>query len=236
MKFQKYRLCDQVLFRPMWLAAIFVVFATLDFIMCVNGLQAKDIVDITQQSPDTLSDPDIVGWVTFRDSIRGFEFQYPESLLTLTTSKNYVKLEHTVLFEHPDPCYFGDSDRVPLSHVRDFSVSIRVTAENLVSAIAHNTYLTTELPDIIKPGYLEGIKIGELLGYRTIVGAEGCGYYAYYFTLSCDTTLMVIRSFVTELSPIIQTFEDYMQLPGIITPEEEERLFYKLLSTFSRQR
>jgi len=228
-----HRIFDKIQYRPLWLyATVFVVFAVLNSLMFTNCLHAEDMSDTSRHSASTPSSPDIAGWAMFRNSIRGFEFRYPESLLKLTTSKRDVKIEHSVLFEHPDPCYFGDLIREPLSHVIDFSVSIRVTADGIASAMAHNTFLVAELPDVIEPGYLEGIKIGELLGYRIAHGTEGCGYYGYYFSVNRDTTLIVIRTYATKLNPITRDFQSYLQLPGIISPAEADKLFNQILSTF----
>jgi hypothetical protein len=62
------------------------------------------------------------------------------------------------------------------------------------------------------------------------MGVEGCGAYKYYFPLNPDKTLFVKRSLITEFMPIIISYQDYLALPGIIPPAEEEELFNKILS------
>ena len=45
-----------------------------------------------------------------------------------------------------------------------------------------------------------------------------------------EKTLYVKRSYITEFMPFITNYEDYLALPGIIPPAEEEEFFIKILS------
>jgi hypothetical protein len=80
------------------------------------------------------------------------------------------------------------------------------------------------------PGFIDEFELGSLKGYRITSGAEGCGWYQYYFPLSSKNTLLVTRNFITEFKPIIKDHKKYLELPGIIPPDKEEKLFKQILS------
>jgi hypothetical protein len=168
----------------------------------------------------------------------GFEVVYPEDIITLSREGKKVVMTHSIPFEHPDPCDFR-GDAPPLKELTDFKVSIEVVNKNLRDTVIANesNYLVSNflLDNKLKitPNFIDEISIGLLKGYRITSGVEGCGQYTYYFPLSPQNTLVVVRSFITELQPIVADYEKYLELPGIIPPSEEEKLFYQILSTFS---
>jgi len=143
---------------------------------------------------------------------------------------------HSIECEHQDPCDFKGG-APPLKKLTDFRVSLKLFSKNVRETIIATTsdYFVSHmlLNDTLKlvPGYVDTVSIGTLKGYRVANGVEGCGYYTYYFPLNHDHTLLVERSFITELLPIIKDSEKYLELPGVIPPEKEERLFDQIVGT-----
>ena len=84
----------------------------------------------------------------------------------------------------------------------------------------------------LEPGFIDVINIGSLEGYRITQGVEGCGEYTYYFPITTEVTLVVVRYFITELNPITVDYEKFLNLPDVISPIKEEKLFNQILSTF----
>jgi len=169
-----------------------------------------------------------------------FEFKYPD---IITISRDYglwIDMVHSVPFEHDDPCDFK-GDASPLEKLIDFKITIYVIERNLIEAMCSAPYdyevdcssyiIDNEVkPD---PGYVDEIAINSLHGYRITTGVEGCGRYEYYFSLNPEVTLVIWRSFIAEFNPAATTLaEEYLKIPGIITPEKEEELFNQMLSTF----
>ena len=74
--------------------------------------------------------------------------------------------------------------------------------------------------------------VGALVGFRITNGVEGCGRLSYYFPDWGTKTLVVNRALITEFNPIVAHYQTYLQLPGIIPPDEEQKLFVTILSSF----
>lgn len=176
-------------------------------------------------------------WKTYRNEEYGFEIKYPEDVIKLTERNEGIALSHSISFEHPDPCDFK-GDAPVRKELTDFGIGIGVINKNLretIIARESDSFVSGFLLDNklkIEPGFIDGFNLGSLKGYRITSGMEGCGNYTYYIPLDSKNTLLVTRGFITELSPIISDYQKYLQLPGIITPEKEEKLFNQILSTF----
>lgn len=187
--------------------------------------------------PDGITKDEKANWKTYRNEKYGYELKYPENLITVSEVGDTIVMTHSVPLEHNDPCDFR-GDAPPLRTLTDFEVSIEVASKNLRETIIGNEsdYLVSKflLDNTLKvePGFIDEINIGSLTGYRITSGVEGCGEYGYYFPVSSNKTLIVIRSFITELKPITPGHEEYLTVPGVISPEEEEGLFNQILSTF----
>lgn len=178
----------------------------------------------------------IQNWKLYRDDEYGFEIKYPPKLISISKKDDKIVMIHSIEYEHQDPCDFKGGAPL-LKKLTDFRVSLKLFSKNVQETIIATTsdYFVSHMliNDTLKlvTGYIDTVSIGTLEGYRVTNGVEGCGYYAYYFPLNHDHTLLVERSFITELLPIIKDSKKYSELPGIIPLEKEERLFDQILST-----
>lgn len=165
------------------------------------------------------------------------EFKYPDFLIVSFPGDRFV-FEHSVAYKHADPCDLR-TGTTTLESIVDFNASMQILETNLKNSIqtAQPHLNISEIFDInggikLQQNYLEQYQAGNLNGYVEIEGAEGCGVKTYYFPLKSNTTLAVTQSFSPERTPLIGNYLEVLALPGIISPEEEEKLFSQILSTF----
>jgi hypothetical protein len=189
-------------------------------------------IKYVQKSEDETKD-----WKIYQFIKPGFEIKYPADIIKISKEGEKLFLIHSIPFEHENPCdLIGDAP--PLMELIDFRVSVQVFNKSFKETIKTNEY-----PDFVAGylvedslkvdhGFIDDVRIGSLRGYLITAGAEGCGIYTYYFPLDFDNTLKVERTFITELQPVIRNYKEYLKLPGIIPPDEEERLFNQILSSF----
>lgn len=195
---------------------------------------------ITPPSPAPILSPTqnlTSNWKVYRNEAWGFEFEYPGDLIDLTENVNSVSLKHSVPHRHPNPCNLSGLQEKPLEKLTDLDISFEVTNNSLLDVIKNQSkfiyenYLDgNELK--LEPGFIERTIIGNVEGYRITSGSHGCGNYTYYISHKSNSTLIVTRSFIPELKPIIANYQEYLNIPGIIHPDEEEKLFNQILSTF----
>lgn len=176
-------------------------------------------------------------WKTYQYKKPGFEIRYPADVLKISKEGEKVILTHSIPFEHVNPCDFvGDAPL--LKELTDFRVALETISKSFKETIKANESYSIILNYLIndtlriEPGFIDDVRIGPLKGYRITAGAEGCGIYTYYFPLDSNNTLKVQRSFIPELKPVITDYKDYLKLPGIIPPDEEEKMFNQILSSF----
>lgn len=152
--------------------------------------------------------------------VYGFEVVIPDPIVGLKSDAGIV-LRHAVPYRHTDPC--NRREVTTLSELTDFYVRLEVLPLGFEDA-----RLT------VGPFGPEdtGAVFGPLTGGGISYGAEGCGQDVYLFPLSPQKTLWVVRKWVAEFSPIIVDYEKHLALPGIIPPEEADRLFEEILSSF----
>jgi hypothetical protein len=74
-------------------------------------------------------------------------------------------------------------------------------------------------------------KLGSMNGFKVSPGVEGCGENIYYLTISSTKTLVIHDNFVSELNSISADTKTYLSLPGIITPNQKEVIFSRILSS-----
>jgi hypothetical protein len=174
------------------------------------------------------------GWKTYQYEGYGFDISVPDQISILEDADG-ITLFHTVRHEHPNPCDFRGTGEL-LEELTDFEVRIEVVNQGLFDAVGEKEYesfaseYVVENEFVISPGFIDEVDIGFLHGYRITMGVEGCGAYMYYFPFNPEKTLYVKRSYITEFMSFISNYQDYLALPGIIPPTEEEDLFNEILA------
>lgn len=186
---------------------------------------------------ETVTQGEIVEWNIYKNEKQGYELRYPKGIIATSEAGPRITMTHAIPLEHQDPCDFK-GDAPLLKTLTDFKVSLEVVNQSLRETIIANEsdfLVSNFLVDdklTIAPDFIDAVNIGQLTGYRITSGVEGCGEYTYYFPLGPGNVLVVKRSFITELKPIIVNYQEYLRLPGVISPDEEEKLFNRILSTF----
>ncbi len=176
-------------------------------------------------------------WPLFKDESIGIEFKYPPQIILSVQKDKKVILEHSVPFEHADPCDFAGIG-IDLDKITDLQIILHLNNQGLKETILANStesFVAEYLVDgqlKLEKGFIDEFTIGSLNGYQILQGAEGCGEYSYYFPLDAQKTLFVKRPLVTELQPVIIGYEENLKIPNIIPPEEEEEFFKQILTTF----
>lgn len=229
------------------ISAVVILIAVTSYIVLIKRslistlagqLSTQDMnssVSVTNQDSqvDPQDDSSNVDAKTYRDN--SFEFKYP-SILTVTSQGENVLISHMVDYKHQDVCDFIGN--VPsLDKITDFNTSLRIFNSGLKDTMQANesdNLVNDFFQDdtiITSPGFIDKFNIGSLQGYKITKGVEGCGIYTYYFPLSVNKTLFVSRAFISEFkfNPDVQT---YLNVPGVIPPDQEEDFFKTILSSF----
>ena len=187
----------------------------------------------SQQTPPT-SQTSNPGWEKY--SGVSFEFEYP-SLISAKQEGEIITLNHSIVYKHTNPCDFK-GDALPLENFSDFGVSFIVSNKNLKDAVQTNEgsdYVVKNFFENntlkLSEGFIDSFNAGSLNGFQITSGAEGCGRYTYYFPMSSTKTLVVNRSFISEFNPINGDYQTYLNLSGIIPPNQEKEFFVKILSS-----
>ncbi len=175
-------------------------------------------------------------WQTVENAKRGFSIRYPAGLLDIHPSEPGFVLEHSIPFQHPDPCD-ESGDAAILPELTDFKVRMEVLPMSLqetVKARESEYFISSYLQDNelkLDPGFVDKVNFRNLSGYRIFSGAHGCGEFTYYFPLNPQQTLHVRRSIVPELTAINPEHEKYLALPGVIEPKREQILFEQIMNS-----
>jgi hypothetical protein len=177
-----------------------------------NGVNATPNVSV-QNATTTVNTED---WKTYSDI--NFSFNYPP-IISVKKDGEKIFLNHSIDYKHASPCDFkGDSKA--LDKFYDFGVSFEVL-DGGIEQSKKNSFVWS----------YEEIKIGNLNGFVGESGIEGCGQYTYLFSISETKTLIISSAYVPEFNSINMDFKKYLDLPGIIKPDQADRIFKDILSS-----
>lgn len=160
-------------------------------------------------------------------------FEYPKILTLEGNEQSGITLNHAVHYPHQNPCDFS-GESIELENITDFLVEIKVFSQSLEEVLIDTQDSSFVKENIsqgalqISPGFIDEIKIGNLSGYRITQGVEGCGKYDYYFSEN-GQIIHIVRSFIPEFDPIHINSQEYLNIKGIIPPEQEAQIFNQII-------
>ena len=176
----------------------------------------KKAVSPVINEPSPISTDETANWKTYANTQYGFEFKYPEKL-SLSVSGGIVNLSHTIPFENRDGGCDMKGDAELSKTLVDFGLSIKIVSGE------------------VNPPYVDGTYAkGELNGKWAYMGAEGCGETNYYFPMAGNKTLIITKTEVQILSPIVtpEVRAKVLAVPGVISYEDSKILLGQILSSF----
>ena len=216
-------------------------------IIFIGIIIAIVIIIITQNNNSTSTDPskqetqqisNASEYKKYQNTNIGYEVMIPNDLSSITDQKNTLYLQHYVPYEHNDPCNFKGSGSGVLSKLVDFKVSLIIHNTTLTKTIQKNEskYFIEEFMINnklkVEPGFIDIVEQGNKKGYKITSGVEGCGIITYYINLTPKKTLVIYRTIITELTGLVGNMENFLSIPGIVTPEKEEEFINKIIETF----
>ena len=193
----------------------------------------KPTTEPTTQTPPPSSLVNNPGWEKYSDA--SLEFEYP-SLISVKQEGETIILSHSIAYKHPASCDFK-GDAPPSEIFSDFYVSLAVSDKSLKDTVRSNegpginNFFENDTLKLSGDGYIDKSNAGSLNGFKITSGVEGCGRYTYYFPISSTKSLFVYRSFISEFDSIHSNYQTYLNLPGIISPNQEKEFFVKILSS-----
>lgn len=191
------------------------VFLVLVVIVGYFVLVKKAVSPIIDEPLPVFTD-ETANWKTYTSTQYGFEFKYPEKL-SLSVSSGIVNLLHSIPFENRDDGCDMKGDAELSKTLVDFGLLIKI------------------VPGEVNPPYVDGtLTKGVLKGKWAYMGAEGCGETNYYFPIAENKTLIVTKTEVQILSPIVtpEVRAKVLAVPGVISYEESKILLDQILSSF----
>lgn len=196
------------------LLLILIILAGLFILQQQKG--ASDSKTITPSPVPVVSSSE---WSTYSDNYLSFE---SPNKISIKREGEVLNLSHSIAYRYRDPCDFkgGEPEKTILT---DFDASFTVVNQNLKKYVE-----SSDFPDW---DYVSSnpFEIGSLKGYKVMVGVEGCGEDIYYLSISPNKTLVIKRALITVFNPIIANYQEYLNLPGIINPNEADAIFNRLL-------
>lgn len=178
--------------------------------------QTNQTQQTNTQTPPVNTQINNTNWKTYTDKKYGYSFQYPEKL-SLTSSGEVLYLLHSIPFDnYAGGCDMKGDARLSKT-LNDFNLSIKI-----ISGEAD--------PPYVDGSYSKGV----LNGKWAYMGAEGCGKTSYYFPITGGRTLVVTKSEIQMLSPVVSpdVREKILAVPGVISYEESKVILDQILSTF----
>ncbi len=186
------------------------------------------------QNPDSTPSA-TAGWKTFENA--EFTFQYPNKL-NLSEKDQQVLLSHSVQYQNNGGCDMKGEGKI-YPKLADFNVSFEVINKSLANTVRTiSPYISKENFDgdnlKISPGYIDEYELGTKKGVSIYEGVEGCGHVVYYLPVSENKTFVVQKELVQILSQVAtkEIRDGALKVPGVIRPEDSEKYFSQILSTF----
>jgi hypothetical protein len=162
-------------------------------------------------------------WSTYSDNYLSFE---SPNKISIKREGEVLKLSHSIAYKHPDPCDFkgGAPEKTILTDLdASFTIVDQSVKDYVVQSANYDGWW-----DYVSANPFE---IGSLKGYKVMAGVEGCGEDIYYLSISPNKTLVIKRALITVFNPIIANYQEYLNLPGIINPNEADVIFNRLLGS-----
>lgn len=144
-----------------------------------------------------------------------------DTRLNAAKSGRSVLIRHFIPYTYSDPCD-GTGEAPQKTELVDFNVSITTIREAVENVIKSNKWTDT----------VQEVTFGTRTWKMVEVGAEGCGLRSYFYQLPDGRTLTATHSLVPELSEAINpSVSNFLALPGVISPEESEKMLSEILSS-----
>lgn len=175
------------------------------------------------------------GFKTYHSNSKksGVVFDYPD-ILKVQEKNEIIAIEHSVSFEHYDPCDQKEKGGIGKSKkMRDFYMTIQMVNKSADQILGEYVAKTEGGAGIsFKEKGL--VAFGNLVGLRLWLGngSHGCGHYSYFFQLGDEKVLRVDRWPAPEFREVPEEEKQmYSRLRLIILPEREEHIFRNILDS-----
>lgn len=174
---------------------------------------------------------------SYRNANLGLYFSYPK-ILTASTTNSLVELHHDIPYENNGDCDMVGDEKT-YERLTDFRVTMQTLNKNLVDTmktlspyIPEENFVNGEVVE--SPGFIDIYTAGNFSGFAIYEGAEGCGQVTYYFPINKSETLVIRKASIQALNTSVRSeasIQEVLSVPGVISNEESEEIFTKILQT-----
>ena len=207
----------------LWTAVGLVIFWTL---IHLGGLWVYAFGN-TRANTASLQLP---GFKVYRSKKLGLAFGYPERYgLKINEKDGVVTIEHTVPFEHFDPCDRTASNQKS-KKIYDFYAQISILNKTPTEIFREEVMEVNDNDLVVGVKNSVRVTYGELDGFRLYNGNLGCGPFSYFFQVGDEKVLRVDRWPASEFREVPEEEKQmYSRLRAIIMPENEQHIFEEIL-------
>ncbi|TSC74711.1 MAG: hypothetical protein G01um101444_195 [Parcubacteria group bacterium Gr01-1014_44] len=172
------------------------------------------------------------GFQTHRSKKLGIEFNY-QDILKVSEKDGVVTIEHSVPFEHYDPCDRSGRNQKS-KKILDFYAKITFLPLTPTELFVQQVMERNEAGDVKGVKNTVRVTYGKLGGFRLYNGEGGCGPHSYFFQLSPENVLRVDRWPAPEFKEMTESEKQMRnRLRQIILPEQEEHFFREILTSLT---